>query len=340
MSLKFSIQFKILITVILTVVVILSILAFSMVKNQKEILHSSYRNLGVTLAKTLDAGITSKSNIEDTDKLQNTIYKTMWLSPEVVEISIALPEDGELEIKASNKTGLIGEKADSKVSSTFKQGQIKTDSVIDSQEGKCLRVIAPVHVAGRIEGVYDVSLSLKSLEGTTAKTQNRFLAGIIVAIATIIIVLSLVIRYSLIKPIQKLRKASKEIGSGNFSYKIDIKRNDEIGDLADTLNTTKKKLKESTKELEQKVKERTEELEEARKVLEVRVRARTRELRNLAEEREKIIQKRTKELRERIEELERFRELTVGREKKMMELKKELKKSREKIRKLEKEKEE
>ena len=66
-------------------------------------------------------------------------------------------------------------------------------------------------------------------------------------------------------------------------------------------------------------------LEESKKVLEIKVKARTRELRELAERQEEIIRERTKEIQERMEELERFHRLAVGRELKMIELKKKIK---------------
>ena len=66
-------------------------------------------------------------------------------------------------------------------------------------------------------------------------------------------------------------------------------------------------------------------LEEAKTILEIKVKARTRELRELAEKREEEIQERTKELQDRVKELERFQRLTVGRELKMIELKKKIK---------------
>lgn len=74
------------------------------------------------------------------------------------------------------------------------------------------------------------------------------------------------------------------------------------------------------------LKELQEALEEAKTVSEIKIRARTKELQELAESLEDKVGERTQELRARIEELERFQALTIGRELKMIELKKELEK--------------
>lgn len=81
-------------------------------------------------------------------------------------------------------------------------------------------------------------------------------------------------------------------------------------------------LSDRTAELEAK----TRELEEAKSVLEIKVEDRTKELRGLAESLEEQIRERTKELQNKVEELEKFNRLAVGRELKMVELKKEIKK--------------
>lgn len=72
-----------------------------------------------------------------------------------------------------------------------------------------------------------------------------------------------------------------------------------------------------------------EKLEEAKNVLEIRVQSRTRELKRLTETLEEKVRERTEEAQKKVEELERFKNLAVGRELKMVELKKEIKKLKE-----------
>jgi chromosome segregation ATPase len=79
------------------------------------------------------------------------------------------------------------------------------------------------------------------------------------------------------------------------------------------------------------LKEIKKELETAKSVLEIKVKARTRELEELAQDLERQVEERTKELQKKAEELEKMVKSMVGRELKMVGLKKENKELREKI---------
>lgn len=73
-----------------------------------------------------------------------------------------------------------------------------------------------------------------------------FLAAILVAIFMLASVgFTFLLFRSLIHPITKLQKGIETITSGNLDYKVDIKSNDEIGQLADAFNKMAKNLKES-----------------------------------------------------------------------------------------------
>ncbi len=136
-----------------------------------------------------------------------------------------------------------------------------------------------------------------------------FLGGFV-----LLLVISYLLSNRIVVPIKKLITATKKIAIGELETKITIKTGDEIEELANSFNQMASDLKKSRIAIE-----------ESKNVLEIRVVARTRELQELTRNLEEKVKERTKELQDRLDELERFHRLTVGRELKMIELKKKLK---------------
>lgn len=295
MKIKPNLQIELLIILVGIIILTFSGLFYTSVKNQRDLASDSFRDLAITLAQALDAGIATKEQLREREKLQSNIYKIMWLNPNITKISISLPTEDGLTIFASNDFNLIGASAVEESGLSYEKGLILTKAIIEPEGDKVLRVITPVHVGGQRVGTYDIRLSLDSLEETISKNQRWFLLTISLATILIIGALFISIRILIVGPVKKLRDGMNIIAAGNLDYRIEIKRKDEMGDLAIGFNEMAQKLKEKTKDLE-------------------------REKTGLEEK----VRERTKELQERIDELEKFRKLIVGRELKMRSLKQEL----------------
>jgi HAMP domain-containing protein len=121
-----------------------------------------------------------------------------------------------------------------------------------------------------------------------------------VASITFLIVMFVVISFtkSIVNPIKGLINGATKIGEGDLDYLIEIESKDEIGQLAETFNQMTKNLKGHSKEIQAK----NEELKKSKVKIESAL----------------------KQSEESKEELEKMNESMVGRELKMIELKKEL----------------
>jgi adenylate cyclase len=124
-----------------------------------------------------------------------------------------------------------------------------------------------------------------------------------IGIQLAVIFIGTVISMEMTKPIRLLRDAAEKIKQGELNTRINIKSNDEIGQLADSFNQMAINLQSSYSALEQKVKERTIELEETKHKIETinydleqRVRLRTEELEKLKSSLEKNVAERTDQL--------------------------------------------
>ncbi len=86
---------------------------------------------------------------------------------------------------------------------------------------------------------------------------------LITAVVIVLIISVYVTRNLIVNPLKKMSRTTDKIAGGDYSYKVKIKRNDEIGQLADNFRLMVEKLKER----EEKLKQKNLELKEANKKL-------------------------------------------------------------------------
>jgi len=124
---------------------------------------------------------------------------------------------------------------------------------------------------GKVVGVVGIDMDVTTLKDEEAQMKQ---AGIIALGISLLLALILGIMFSkyLTEPIIILTKGTKSIAEGDLDISVNVKRNDEFGELASSFNSMTKDLKDSHEalkkyslELEEKVAQRTAELSEINK---------------------------------------------------------------------------
>ncbi|MDD4629779.1 MAG: diguanylate cyclase [Eubacteriales bacterium] len=95
----------------------------------------------------------------------------------------------------------------------------------------------------------------------TSAVRSIYLTVLLTAMALLLsLVIFMFITGRLLKPMNRLLQASEALSSGDLTMRVDIARNDEIGRISDSFNRVADKMQFLINNLEDTVKERTEEL--------------------------------------------------------------------------------
>lgn len=106
-----------------------------------------------------------------------------------------------------------------------------------------LSVIAPVNCHYQVRGYVVIHTSYASLIAEKEALLNMMY--VVLAILLVLLLAALmIIGFSIYRPLKKISKASSEYASGNLTYQIDVKTEDEFGHLADSMNYMAKELNE------------------------------------------------------------------------------------------------
>jgi len=283
----------------------------------------------IYLSSSLDKDALLKTAIEEKTRLAGTVnevvasprfYYEMIKAPSLEKLLIAemakFQDVRYIRVVESNGDiyqSSLGDEWGKNIKDSDIKKAIDTKTTVIKDEifgGEKIKVVI---YPGYEEKTVWVGFSLKEIEEEAKGMFTRDVLVALISLLFILVFIFLILRI-IIAPLKKMTLACEEVRKGNLDVRVNIKSTTEIGELARTFNEMTKDLKESQGELK-----------EAKNILEIKVEARTKELREVAESLDVKVKEKTKELQEKVTELERFKNLAVGRELKMVELKKEIK---------------
>jgi signal transduction histidine kinase/CheY-like chemotaxis protein len=250
------------------------------IDTEKKLLISRLNNF----ASQLESGVLSLESITQKDKLENSLDENIQIA-EIIKPDYTTPYSTE---PSASFTSLNKRQVDK----AFKEKNLIYFITKDNKYS----YIYPIAYRGSIIGVFHATL----LCTKTKKKVTDYLL-VVIALATFglfvsFLLIMILVKKGILEKLSELMKGSKEIIDGNFDYTLDIKSNDEIGDLGHIFNQMTKNLRStiSTRDLLiKKINERNimlrnseQQVRNANWELEERVRKRTLELANAKEKAE------------------------------------------------------
>jgi len=280
---KFNLSLSLKLTLIVFSVsgLVIASMTYINIQEQSSFFEYAYSEKASALAQSLDASISSRSDLDDKQSLQNYILNFILLNKEdVLKVSINLPdENGDLKVAVSSDSDSIG-----KPSGGNNKHSYETDAVVNTpyhtEDSHTLTVVTPLHLSGQTVGTYEILLSMDAAYVTLDMRTQNLLVIAISSLLFLVISFIFLLRKTIVRPITEFRAAAKKIGEGDLDTKIEIKSRDELGDLAsafndmtDDLKVFRAEIEDYSKTLEKKVEERTEELKGSQKELQRKVEA-------------------------------------------------------------------
>ena len=236
---RLPIHVKLSIAIIFVIWLTIIILSFQILARQREQLY-------LQAVKTGKVTLNYFSNNASIPLLKDDLLTLNILIRETTSVEgflYAVIVDRQQVIKADTDRSRIG----TTLQNVAKKEGLKKDQNIEYFDYRlpsgthALDLSRPIMLQDKALGTVHVGMSLDFINALIRKeTKSIVILSLFIILLGIAIAIVLGIQFS--RPISKLVLATREIGKGNFQYRIDMTRKDEFGDLATAFNYMAKEL--------------------------------------------------------------------------------------------------
>lgn len=119
-------------------------------------------------------------------------------------------------------------------------------------ESSCWQSDCHAHTANqKVLGVLDITMSLAEVDRGLQASQMRLLLFAVIAIAAVSLIIFLLVKGIVLKPIRQIVAATQHVATGDLNYTVKLDKRDEIGELAKSFNEMTHRLSETQRQLYQ-----------------------------------------------------------------------------------------
>jgi methyl-accepting chemotaxis protein len=219
------------VSIILIFGVIMTISASFDAQREKSNMITLYEERAVSIAKTLDASVTSEDQLDK--DAQNLVDQLMDADMGVYEFSIhgkapqGVTQSGYWRL-ASNDPSIIHKESDPEDLDAIKVD--KYNVIFDTEEGKpIIDVTYPLHDANKKPiATAGIKFDMTAIQKQMVPTQMLLILVLMLIIA---IIATILVANTITKPIKQLKDVADRVTSGDFDAQLPEASNDEIGEL-------------------------------------------------------------------------------------------------------------
>lgn len=239
-----SIHFKIPVIFILTLLISLQIVGAYFIRSLETEMLTSFDDQVTSQTTFIIDNIQSVMEDEDLneDEKETQVNSILRRFNNDSVLEIQLFDSNGFLLATSNPTSqaYIGQRTvDEDIEETLYTGIRSETSGYDSnQEIRIKKFVTPIFStasSGAMIGILNVTANLETIYSQIQNIMSLFLiaSGISLVFTT---ALAMLISSQIINPLQKMRDQTKQIAEGNYSTTLDINSEDEIGQLAESIN--------------------------------------------------------------------------------------------------------
>jgi len=192
--------------------------------------------------------IVKDRSAEDAHPLEEDIKNLLFdfTTNDISEVRIINKRSVIIGTSEPSKEGDVGKKStDPAVKRTLEVGEAEDKILCDRQsKGRIWVLYSPIKLNGEVIGVIYLVAKIETVFEQMDEINNIFITGTIIAMF-ITAILGIVLARMITKPISDMKRQATAMAKGNFSRKVRVYGNDEVGQLAHSFNNLTKKLQES-----------------------------------------------------------------------------------------------
>ncbi|MEJ2157594.1 MAG: adenylate/guanylate cyclase domain-containing protein [Desulfobacteraceae bacterium] len=219
-------------TTFVTVITVIT-LSLSVLNKQKERLYEQTVRMG-TVSLNYFANNAKFPLLEEDIVRLNTLIKE---AAKVEGLRYALITDSQQKIKAHTDVNLIGLPFKHFVDNPelTQKGDVSYYTYRQAGGARLLDLFRAIKIKNKQLGYVHVGISLDFIEDLVVQERVSIILATL-AVILIGLVVAVIYGFRFSHPISEIVKATDEIGRGNYQYRVPLKRNDELGNLAMAFN--------------------------------------------------------------------------------------------------------